>query len=56
MDTDLRWRTLCRYGGRMTSTQCPMAILVMSVQSVVGVFITVNNRILPIRNRYIYTI
>ena len=40
----------------MTSTQCPMAILVMSVQSVVGVFITVNNRILPIRNRYIYTI
>ena len=43
MDTDLRWRTLCRYGGRMTSTQCPMAILVMSVQSVVGVFITVNN-------------
>ena len=46
------WCTLCRYGGRMTSTQCPMAILVMSVQSVVGVFITVNNRNLVIRNRY----
>jgi len=28
------------YGGRMTSTRCPGAILVMSVQSVIGVFIT----------------
>jgi len=28
------------YGGRMTSTQCPAAIIVMSVQSIVGVFIT----------------
>jgi len=28
------------YGGRMTSTACPQAIIVMSVQSVIGVFIT----------------
>jgi len=28
------------YGGRMTSTQCPVAILVMSIQSIIGVFIT----------------
>ena len=29
------------YGGRATTTECPAAIIVMSVQSVIGVFIEV---------------
>ena len=28
-----------RYGGRQTTSQCPIAIVMMSVQSIVGVFI-----------------
>jgi len=28
------------YGGRMTTEQCPFAILVMSIQSIIGVFLT----------------
>ena len=30
-----------RYGGRATTEQCPMAVIVMSVQSIVGVVIQV---------------
>ena len=36
--------TLCcyRYGVRVTTEECPMAVFVMSVQSIVGVIIQVN--------------
>ena len=30
---------LCSYGGRATTTECPTAIVVMCVQSVLGIFI-----------------
>ena len=33
------------YGGRMISTECPTAVLVMSLQSIIGVLITVRLRL-----------
>ena len=33
-----------RYGGRATTTECPSAIVVMCVQSVIGIFIEVTNK------------
>ena len=30
---------MCSYGGRATTTECPTAIVVMCVQSVLGIFI-----------------
>ena len=32
---------MTRYGGRATSDQCPAAVILMSVQSIVGVIIEV---------------
>ena len=32
-----------RYGGRATTTECPVAIVVMCVQSVIGIFIEVKD-------------
>ena len=34
-----------RYGGRATSDQCPAAVIVMSVQSIVGVILDVKFRL-----------
>ena len=34
--------TCYRYGVRVTTEECPMAVFVMSVQSIVGVIIQVN--------------
>ena len=31
----------CRYGGRAPTTECPQALIVMSLQSIVGVVIQV---------------
>ena len=36
--------TCFRYGVRVTTEECPMAVFVMSVQSIVGVIIQVNNK------------
>ena len=34
-----------RYGGRATSDQCPAAVILMTVQSIVGVIIEVRWRL-----------
>ena len=33
---------ICSYGGRATTEQCSVAIIVMSIQSIVGVIIQVH--------------
>ena len=35
-------KQFCRYGVRVTTEECPVAVFVMSVQSIVGVIIQVN--------------
>ena len=43
--TNISYVTTCyRYGVRVTTEECPMAVFVMSVQSIVGVIIQVNKK------------
>ena len=42
---------LFRYGGRATTTECPTAIVMMCVQSVIGIFIEVRYLATPVSSQ-----